>query len=428
MGALRSNESFVRLFLGRVVTNAGDSMYFIAAMWLVYDLTGSPFYTGLAGFLVQIPTIFQFLTGPLVDRWPLRRLLVSTQLIQGICVLAVPIAAWTGNLSVWVVLSIVPLLTLVNQFVYPAQSAAIPRIVEEDQLVRANSLFSTAYQGLDMALNAISGVLIAVIGAVTIYLIDAVTFAITVVLFLGLEIPERAKTGATNTADDEEIGDDEVQGDRAEDDRAGYRARLREGIGYVRHSLLSTILVGSLVANFTYGLMFAALPAFADLRGGPEVYGLLMAAMAAGNLIGSASATFIDDLPVGWAKIGGYSMAAVCWAGALTISWQPGIVALFLLSFVPVRATNVMSHALVQSAVDDDLLGRVTSVSSSVSTFTVPIGSLLGGILATDLGSTVVMGGRIGGLVFLMGYYLVHPQLRSLPSVVRADESSLDVH
>lgn len=427
MGSLRSNESFVRLFLGRLVTNAGDSMYFIATMWLVYELTNSPFYTGLAGFLVQIPTGLQFLTGPLVDRWPLRPLLVVTQLIQGVCVLIVPIAAWTGHLSVWLILSIIPLLTFINQFVYPAQSATLPRIVGKDQLVRANSLFSTAYQGFNLALNAASGVLIAIVGAVTIYLIDAVTFGIAVALFLGLDIPNTSTAGTTDEqADGDESGDD-ARSDRTESEQPGYFARLTEGISYVRESLLSMILVGSVVANFTYGLMIAALPAFASLRGGPEVYGLLMAAMAAGNLIGSASAPLIDDLPVGWAKIGGYSLAAVCWFGALTVTWQPAIVGLFLLSFVPVRATNVMSHSLVQSAVDDDLLGRVTSVSSSISTVTLPIGSLLGGIIAVDLGSTMVMGGRIVGLVFLIGYYLFNPQLRSLPSVVKADETALEV-
>ncbi len=145
MSKLRSNVAFVRLFLGRLVTNAGDSLYFVGAMWLVYHLTGSSLYTGIAGFLVQLPTSVQFLFGPLVDRWRLRRVLVGTQLVQGVFVLVVPLAAATGHLSVWVVLAVMPVLSLVNQMVYPAQTAALPRIVDEEQLVRANSLFSTAY-------------------------------------------------------------------------------------------------------------------------------------------------------------------------------------------------------------------------------------------------------------------------------------------
>ena len=53
-------------------------------MWLVYVLTGSSFYTGLAGFLVQAPTSVQFLFGPLIHRWKLRRVFVGTQLVQAI--------------------------------------------------------------------------------------------------------------------------------------------------------------------------------------------------------------------------------------------------------------------------------------------------------------------------------------------------------
>lgn len=427
MSSLRSNESFLRLFLGRLVTNAGDSMYFIATMWLVYELTGSPFYTGLAGFLVQIPTALQFLTGPLVDRWPLRPLLVITQLVQGLCVLVVPIAAWTGHLTVWVVLSLMPLLTLINQFVYPAQAATLPRIVEKDQLVRANSLFSTAYQGVDAALNAASGVLIALVGAVTLYLINAATFAVAIVLFLGLTIPTKTAVQPTDEAKSDPTVGGKARNDQVESDGPGYLARLQEGLSYVHHSLLGTLLIGAVVANFTYGLMIAALPEFSSLRGGPEIYGLLMAAMAAGNLIGAAFAPFIDDLPVGWASIGGFSTAAVFWFGALIVSWQPAVVGLFVLSFIPVRATNVMLNSLIQTAVAEDMLGRVASVISSVSTVAVPVGSLIGGILATNFGSTFVMGGRTVGLLFLAGYYLVQPQLRSLPTVVKADERALNV-
>jgi len=78
MWALFKNSNFTKLFFGRVVTNIGDSMYAVAAMWLVYELSSSAFYTGLAGFLTRIPQTFQFLAGPLIDRWSLRRTLVVT--------------------------------------------------------------------------------------------------------------------------------------------------------------------------------------------------------------------------------------------------------------------------------------------------------------------------------------------------------------
>ena len=80
------------MFLGRIVTNIGDTLYAVAAMWLVFELGGSTFYTGLAGFLTIIPRFVQFFAGPLIDRISIRPLLIVTQIIQSIMLLIIPIA------------------------------------------------------------------------------------------------------------------------------------------------------------------------------------------------------------------------------------------------------------------------------------------------------------------------------------------------
>jgi len=76
---LLRNPSFLLLWSGRVVTNIADSIYYIAAMWLVYDLTGDAFYT--------------------------------------------------GSLPVIMVLSILPIVSFIQQFVYPAQTKLLPEVV-----------------------------------------------------------------------------------------------------------------------------------------------------------------------------------------------------------------------------------------------------------------------------------------------------------
>ncbi|WP_308737383.1 hypothetical protein [Paenibacillus sp. PCH8] len=66
------NKNFTLMFFGRILTNIGDSLYAVSAMWLVYNLGGSSFYTGLAGFLSILPKIIQLLSGPMIDRIPIR--------------------------------------------------------------------------------------------------------------------------------------------------------------------------------------------------------------------------------------------------------------------------------------------------------------------------------------------------------------------
>jgi hypothetical protein len=132
MHPLLRNATFVRLFVGRLVSNAGDSIYFVAATWLVYELTGSTFFTGLASSLVMLPAILQFAVGPIVDDVSVRTLLVATQASQMLLVLTIPVAAAFDALTVGLVLVIIPLAKLLNQFTHPAQSSALARAVDAD--------------------------------------------------------------------------------------------------------------------------------------------------------------------------------------------------------------------------------------------------------------------------------------------------------
>jgi hypothetical protein len=75
-------------------------------------------------------------------------------------VLVIPAAHLLGVLNVWLVLTVMPLVSLLNQFVYPAGTAALPRIVDEDDLTAANSLFSMTYQGAELVFNAVAGVVV----------------------------------------------------------------------------------------------------------------------------------------------------------------------------------------------------------------------------------------------------------------------------
>lgn len=404
MRQLLRNPAFRRLFSGRLVTNAGDSLYYVAAMWLVYDLSGSTFYTGLAGALTLAPQAFQFLVGPLVDRWSLRAILVRTQLAQGVLVLAIPVAAWTGSLSVEIVLVVMPLLSMLNQFVYPAQSAALPRIVDEEELVEANSAFSFAYQGIDMAFTALGGILIAVVGAISLFVLDSLTFAVAAVIFAGVRLPP-AGDGSSDA------------GSVVED----YRRKLSEGVEYVRGSILVPILAASVVVNFTIGTAMAVLPAFADLRGGPEAYGTLLAAVLAGILLGALVASPLKRFGLGTLCAIGFTVSGLCWFAAVSASSVYATAALFCLAWIPVGVTNVIFAAMTQTVVPDGLLGRVMSLAASASAAAQPVGSVLGGIAGEAVGSTPVVAVVSVGFGVLTLVWLVHPMLRGLPAIEEID-------
>lgn len=448
MRHLLADTNFRRLFTGRLVTNAGDSLYYVAAMWLVWELTHDPFYSGVAGFLTMGPTALQFLFGPLVDRWSLRRVLVGTQLFQAVFVLVVPLAASTGHLSVWVVLVVMPLLALANQLVYPAQSAALPRIVDQDDLVDANSAFSLAYQGVDLVFNAAAGAVVALAGAVALYAVDSLTFVVAALLFLGVHIPPASDAtldgdgAATERGDGsaadvvaadggDSSSDDAVTTETADDpatDTDGYLADLRAGVTVVRGTFLVLVLAGAAVVNFAAGATMASLPAFADTVGGAGAYGTLMAGFAAGNLGGALVASRLDHLPFGKLYVAIFTVngALVAAAAVAATAGAPllVVVALFALGFVPVGVGNVLISAVVQAAVPESKLGRVSSLLGSASQFAIPFGTLAGGVVAGAFGPVAAIYVLAGSAFALAAYWLVVPTLRSLPPV--GDIDTLD--
>lgn len=402
MKALFRYPDFRRLFFGRLVTNAGDSLYAVAAMWLVWSLSGSTFYTGLAGFLTMGPQALQVFVGPLVDRLPIRRLLVATQAIQGVLVLTIPVAHWLDVLSAPLVLIVMPLVAMLNQFVYPAQTAVLPRLVEKDELTAANSAFSLAYQGVDMAFNALAGILVAAVGAVSLYLLDSVTFALAVALFVGLRIPPA------------ENGD-------AEDAESGYVEDLKGGFRFVRGTVIVWFMGTGLVANAALGMTLAVLPAFADARGGAGTYGLLMAGISAGILVGAFSASAFDEVPYGRLSIAGFVLSGVAWFAALAAPLTTLMIGLFAVAFVPVGVTNVIGSTMIQRMVPDDLLGRVSALLGSASTAIMPLGSLLGGALGDAYGADSVMIAGGLGLLWIVVYILLIPALRTLPAPIEVE-------
>jgi MFS family permease len=428
------NSDLRRLVFGRLVTNAGDSVYAIAAMWLVYDLTGSSAYTGLAGLLTMGPQALQVFVGPLVDRWPLRRILVGTQVVQAVLVLVIPLAFYLDALTVWIVLTVMPLVSLLNQFVYPAQSAALPRIVDQEDLVSANSLLSLAYQGVDMAFNALAGVLVAAVGAVTLYLLDSVSFAVAAMLFLGLRVPktsesagEVAETDAepsdeptTTAAAVTDGGDDSDESVTVDVDRdSSYLTDLRAGLSFMRGTILLPLLVTSVVANGTLGGVWATMPAFADARGGPEAYGVLMAAIAGGMLVGALVASWFEAWPLGRLTVVLYALSGSVWLAAVASSSLPTTAVLLALALVPVGVSNVIVVTMFQTLVPDDLLGRVMAAIGSISTVAMPLGSAAGGLIADATSATYVVAGGGLGLLFVAVYIAAMPSLRGLP---RTDE------
>ncbi|PFS66682.1 MFS transporter [Bacillus cereus] len=398
------NRNFLLLFLGRIFTNIGDSLYYVAAMWLVYELSGNPFYSGLAGFLTLLPSALQFLTGPFVDRWSIKNTLVITQVLQCVLILIIPITHYFDLLTVQLLLIIMPIVAFIEQFAYPVQSKALPLLLHKTQLLKGNSLFSFAYQGIDLICTTLSGILVALLGAITLYVIDSFTFAITALLFFSLKIPKQAETNTSLSTKQ-------------------YFSDLKEGFAIVFRSLMGVFLIGSVVANFSIGMTMAILPSFADSLGGVKSYGFFLAAISAGSLIGALFSSWVGKRNVGRVSIIGFATGAIFWFLSTIVPFQWLSIFLFGLAWIPIGATNILFATISQIVIPNQYIGRINSVMRSMGTIAMPFGSLIGGYIANVFSSQLIFALASIGILFISLVWLLHPKLRSLP---KADEITAD--
>ncbi|MEQ3594890.1 MFS transporter [Bacillus albus] len=398
------NRNFLLLFLGRIFTNIGDSLYYVAAMWLVYKLSGNPFYSGLAGFLTLLPSALQFLTGPFVDRWSIKNTLVITQVLQCILILIIPITHYFDLLTVQLLLIIMPIVAFIEQFAYPAQSKALPLLLHKTQLLKGNSLFSFAYQGIDLICTTLSGILVALLGAITLYVIDSFTFAITALLFFSLKMPKQAETNTSLSTKQ-------------------YFTDLKEGFSIVFRSLMGVFLIGTVVANFSIGMTMAILPSFADSLGGVKSYGFFLAAISAGSLIGALFSSWVGKCNVGRVSIIGFATGAILWFLSTIVPFQWLSIFLFGLAWIPIGATNILFATISQVVIPNQYIGRINSVMRSMGTIAMPFGSLIGGYTANVFSSQLIFALASIGILFISLVWLLHPKLRALP---KADEITAD--
>lgn len=405
---LFANTQFKRLYTGHAASKVGDELYFVAAMWLVYVLTGSTLYTGIAAFLARFPAAVGFLVGPVVDRAPLRRLLVGAELAQATVVVLVPLAWLMDRLSVWLLLAVVGTVAVLERFSGPAQNAAIPRLVADRNLVRANALASAGDRAIGASAQAAGGALVALLGAVALFALNAVTFVVSALFFATTVIPRTEKSGTAPSAHE-------------------YVEDVLEGVTLLRESVVGHMVVGAALAGAFTGMTTAVLPAFADAFGGAGTYGLLLASMTVGTFCGTLAASRFETTPFGHVTAGGFLAAALCWTGAVVVAWPPLTFLLFGLAFVPVGIYNVLVQATLQSGVPETLLGRVTSTAGSVTAVVGPTGMLVGGVLGDFLGSSVVVLASAVGFGLIAGYWLLVPSLRRFPSVDAIEPGSFAV-
>src|SRR5690349_9483098 len=142
-----SHRNFRLFWAGAFLSNVGTWMQALAQGILVYQLTRSPFWLGLDGFMATAPgLIFTLLAGVFADLVDRRRLLLFTQIGAGLSALTLAFLIWTGVVQIWMIL----ILSFTNGCCFaiagPSYQAFTLDLVNREDLANAIALNSTQFQ------------------------------------------------------------------------------------------------------------------------------------------------------------------------------------------------------------------------------------------------------------------------------------------
>lgn len=374
---LALNPSFSALWAGQLISLFGDRVHQIALAFLVLGVTNSAL--ALAGVFVaaMMPNLFFGpLAGALVDRWDEREVLIVSDLLRAAVVLTMPIAALY---QIWLVYPLVFLMTTISIFFRPARISVLPRIVDKDDLIVANSAMWVGESFADIGGYALAGLFVAFLGASLplAFWFDAVSYVASAILVASIVV--RPKPAPA---------DGEVPQPQ------NMVRELREGWQFLRHEtvLLANTLQG-VAGQAMIGVLLALMPIFArDAIDAGEmapatVLAFLESGIGLGNLIGGFLVGLVGSrIPLGRMVILGYAMTG----GLVALLGLTGELGLALGLIFGVGAGNLVfvipSQTLFQQRTPPALIGRVIGFRFSLVFGAMTVAAAIAGVLGELVG------------------------------------------
>ena len=393
------NKNFSILLFGRLITNFGDSIYSIATLTLIYTLTKSTFYSGITLFLISFTAILQIFVSPLISKFNVKRFLIISQLFQAIILLAITYLIYINKLQITTLIIFIVCISFINQIVYPVQLALLPKIVKQEDLVKANSLFSIAYQGSDALFNSIGGFIITVFGTIYAFIINSITFFINTFIFIFLS---NNLSKNTNTIQE------------------NYFSKLSSGIKIWNTPLLKPLLIGIIIINFSTSSLLTLLPEYSETS---YFYGILLSASGLGILIGAflSNSQILKNIRLSTLYTTFTLGIALSW-GALSIVNNNSITnkivnfLLFLFGWILIGILNTYSQTMIQCIISKDKLDVAMSTMIGLSIAFSPLGALLAGVLSIkcSIKTIIIITSLLIFSIFL--FWLFNKNIRNLPS------------
>jgi MFS family permease len=393
-------RNFRLLWAATALSNLGDGLRLVAMPLLATSVTSDPRLIAGVTVAQRLPWLFLILPGgALADRYDRRILRMRLDIARAVVVAGLVAAILLDQTSIVVIYVVAVLLASAEAVVDSSSMAMVPAMVDGPDLERAVGRLGST----ELAMNDLVG---PPLGGLLFGLAVAVPFGIDGMTFAGAALVLAFMTGNYRPAS---VASPVVE-------RPTMRASLAEGVRWLwNHRLLRTLAMVSTAlgtASFVGNAVFVIF-ATDELDLSEFGYGVLLVPGALGGIAGSLLAPRFRRYPLRRTlPLAVVGSGASTWLMAVTSS--PVVVgALSALSLGSVMVWNVLTLALRQRLIPDEMLGRVGASYRFLVYLGMPFGALIGGLIANAYG--------VRSAIFVSGSILVFVGL-TLPVLLRGVE------
>ena len=416
-GGLWRHADFVKLWSAQTISQFGSQVGQLAlplAAIIVLDATA--FEVAALGTIEFLPFIlFTLPAGVWVDRMRRRPILIGGDLGRAALLATVPAAYLLDMLTIWQLYVVGFGVGICTVFFDVAYQSYLPSLVARDRLIEGNSKLEISRSAAQIGGPGLGGILVQLLTAPYAVFVDAMSFLGSGLFLLGIrkgeQLPEREE-GTPHPS---------------------MLREAREGLGYVLgNRYLRSIAACTGISNFATSLAFAIFLVYAvrDLDLSPAAIGIIFSISSVGSLAAALTATRVSSrLGVGPTIVASafvFAPALLLIPAAPPSSPIPFLVGAFVLFGYGAVIYNITGLSFRQAICPERLQGRMNSVMRFLVWGVMPVGSLLGGALATWIGlrETMWIGAALGSLAFLPVLLSPVRTLREMPEPVSAEPAA----
>jgi len=388
-------HDFTRIWSASLITNLVDGVLRLAAPLLAVSLTQDPILIGALSALGLLPWLFFAIPiGAMVDRFDRRKALILGNILRALIALFIAFAVSQGFINIWLLLISVFFFGICEVLVDTTSQAVLPQILDKSNYERGNSRLQISEVIVSQFAGApLSGFLYAISIALPFY------FSTTGFILAGLLILLFPFEREINARKEGEVGQAKL----------GLKGDIKFALNYLyQDKQIFSIVVITTSLGFFYSLSNAIAPLFIlkELNVSPAMFGVVLAIGGIGALIGSIAA------PMASKFLGrGRALAINVFFASLLVIFiglSPNayffVVVSVLIGFT-ISVWNILLMSLYQSLIPPELYGRIHGARRTIVWGLMPIGALLGGVIARGgLRLPFLIGGSIATLISIFSY------------------------